>query len=72
MSCDQTKNAIQAALDAYDTEHGEWPTADGQPGDIEWTKLVPNFMEAVPANDSDCDWWVNSDPEGEVCVQHTC
>ncbi|MGB2800574.1 MAG: hypothetical protein WBC82_12115 [Dehalococcoidia bacterium] len=72
MSCDQAKNAIQEALDAYNAEQGEWPTADGQPGDIEWTELVPDFMEAVPANDSKCHWQVNSDPEGEVCVQHTC
>ena len=72
MSCDEAKNGIQAALDDYHDNYGEWPTADGQPGDIEWTELVPDYMEAIPANDSKCDWWVNSDPEGEVCVLHTC
>ena len=72
MSCNEAKNAIQAALDDYHDNYGEWPTADGQPGDIEWTELVPDYMEAIPANDSKCDWWVNSDPEGEVCVLHTC
>ena len=72
MSCNEAKNGIQAALDDYHDSYGEWPTADGQPGDIEWTELVPDFMDAVPANDSKCDWQVNSDPEGEVCVQHTC
>ena len=69
MSCEQAKHAIQEALNAYNTEHGEWPTADGQPGDIEWTKLVPDLMAAVPYR---CDWRVNSDPVGEVCLQRTC
>lgn len=72
MSCNEAKNAIQTALDDYYDEHGEWPTADGQSGDIAWIELVPDFMAAVPANDSKCHWQVNSDPEGEVCVQHTC
>ena len=72
MSCEEARDTIQAAIYAYHVEHTEWPTADGQPGDIEWTKLVPDFMAAVPTNDSKCDWQVNSDPEGEVCVLHTC
>ena len=69
MSCNEAKNGIQAALDAYHVEHTEWPTANGQPGDIAWTKLVPDFMAAVPYR---CDWRVNSDPVGEVCLQRTC
>ena len=72
MGCVEARDTIQDALESYNTEYGNWPTMDGEPGEIEWTKLVPNFMEAVPANDSKCDWWVNSDPEGEVCVQNTC
>lgn len=52
--------------------HGGWPTADGQPGDIDWTKLVPDFIVGIPSNDNRCDWWVNSDPEGEVCLQNMC
>jgi len=72
MSCDQARDAIQEALIDYNDEYGEWPTADGQPGDIEWTKLVPYYMEGVPSNDRKCDWWVNSDPEGEVCLLHRC
>ena len=72
MSCEEARDAIQAALiDCYD-EHGEWPTANGQPGDIEWTKLVPEFMAGIPHADSLCDWWVSDDPEGEVCLQHAC
>ena len=72
MSCEEARDAIQDALEAYNTAHGNWPTMDGEPGDIEWTELVPDFMEAVPANDSKCDWQVNSDPEGDVCVLNRC
>ena len=72
MSCAVARDTIQPALTAYNAQHGEWPTADGQPGDIEWTKLVPDFMAGVPSNDSLCDWWVNSNPQGEVCVQNMC
>jgi len=72
MSCVQARDTIQQALSDYNAEHGEWPTSNGQPGDIEWTKLVPDFMAGIPANDSSCDWWVNSDPEGKVCLQHWC
>jgi len=68
MLCEQARNAIQEALSNYYDERGEWPTTDGQPGDIEWTKLVPNFMAGIPANDATCDWSVNSDPAGTVCV----
>ena len=72
MSCEQARDAIQVALDDYYAEHGQWPTADGQPGDIQWAKLVPDFMTGVPSNDSSCEWGVNSEPEGEVCLQHLC
>ena len=72
MSCEQARDAIQGALTQYHDEHGTWPTADGKPGDIVWAKLVPDFMAGIPSNDSDCDWWVNSDPEGEVCLQKIC
>ena len=72
MSCEIARDSIQPALDAYHAEHGEWPTADGQPGDIDWEKLVPAFMDTTPSNDARCDWRVNSDPEGEVCVPNRC
>ena len=72
MSCEIARDSIQVALDAYHAEYGEWPTADSQPGDIDWDKLVPAFMDITPSNDSRCDWRVNSDPEGEVCALHTC
>lgn len=72
MSCEQARDAIQVALDDYYDEQGEWPTADGQPGDIQWAKLVPDYMAGVPSNDNSCDWQVNSDPAGEVCLQYLC
>jgi len=72
MSCVEAQDAIQQALDAYHAKHGNWPTADGEPGDIVWPNLVPEFMEYGPGNDNKCDWWVNSDPEGEVCLMHQC
>ena len=72
MSCVEARNAIQDALDGYNAQYQKWPTVGGEPGDIEWIKLVPEFMTGIPANDSDCVWWVNSDPEGDVCVRHQC
>ena len=65
-------NAIQAALHAYYSKFGEWPTASGEPGDIKWNKLVPDFLPYIPHTDSQCDWQVNSDPEGEVCLWEIC
>jgi hypothetical protein len=72
MSCDQARDSIQIAIDAYNAVHGEWPTIDGQPGDIDWTKLVPDFIDGIPSDDTKCEWWVNSDPEGDVCLQNVC
>lgn len=72
MSCEEARDTIQAALIDYHNRYGGWPTADSQPGDIEWGKLVPEFMDGIPSNDGRCDWWVNSDPEGGVCLQNIC
>jgi type II secretory pathway pseudopilin PulG len=72
MSCLEANDAIQAAIDAYYSQHGEWPTAGGLEGDIEWSKLVPNHMDGIPGIDSKCDWWVNNEPVGEVCIKHVC
>lgn len=71
-ACEQARDDIQAALDAYNDENGVWPTTDGEPGDIEWTKLVPDYLETIPANDDTCDWQVNAHPVGKVCVIHSC
>ena len=72
VTCEEAQDSIQQALDAYHAQYGNWPTADGEPGDIVWPKLVPDFMEYGPGNDNKCDWWVNSDPEGKVCLLHNC
>lgn len=61
------RDAVQTAIDGYYAEHGQWPTSDGEPGDINWEKLVPSFLDSIPATDGNCDWGVNSDPEGDVC-----
>ena len=70
--CEIDRDAIQVALDAYQDDTGEWPTTDGQPGNIEWDKLVPGFLDEKPPTDSKCDWQVNSDPEGDVCLWKRC
>ena len=70
--CRPDRDAIQAALHAYYYEFGEWPTASGESGDIKWSKLVPDFLPYTPHTDSQCDWQVNSDPEGEVCLWEIC
>ena len=70
--CEADRDAVQVALDAYHDDTGEWPTADGGPGDIEWDKLVPGFLVEIPSTDSKCDWQVNSDPEGQVCLWERC
>ena len=70
MGCEDTLEAIENAVTDYHGQNGEWPTADGEPGDIAWEKLVPGFLEGVPVNDKNCDWWVDDDPEGAICLQH--
>ncbi|MEA1958281.1 MAG: hypothetical protein U9N44_01215 [Chloroflexota bacterium] len=70
--CEIDRDAIQVALDAYHDTYGNWPTVDGLPGDIVWDKLVPEFMGEVAHGDYICDWRVNGDPEGEVCLPRTC
>ncbi len=69
MGCEDTLAALETAVDDYHGQFGEWPTADGEPGDIAWEKLVPGFLAGVPVNDNNCDWWVDDDPEGAVCLQ---
>jgi len=71
-NCEKDKSDIQAALNAYHEDNADWPTANGQAGDIVWDKLVPEYMSTMPVIDGDCDWQVSSNPEGNVCVAHTC
>jgi hypothetical protein len=68
--CENDRDTIQEALIAYHEDNGDWPTADGKPGDIVWDKLAPEYMPA--GVDDQCDWRVSSSPQGQVCVAHTC
>jgi hypothetical protein len=70
--CETDRDTIQEALNAYNEANGDWPTASGQSGDIVWDKLVPEYMSEMPIIDGDCDWQVSGNPEGNVCVAHTC
>lgn len=70
--CEPDRDALQVALHAYNDKTGEWPTYDGQPGDIDWNKLVPGYLPYIPNTDSRCDWQVNSNPEGGVCLWQRC
>jgi len=67
-ACEDDRDTLQAALNAYKAEEGEWPTADGRPGDIEWDRLVPRFLDYRTISDYWCDWQINSNPEGDVCL----
>jgi len=66
--CVPDRDAIPVAINAYHAAHGDWPTDDGKPGDIEWSKLVKSYLPYMPHTNDECDWQVNSRPEGEVCV----
>ena len=71
--CQRDRDDIRTALDAYHEANGDWPTVDGQPGgDIVWAKLVPDLLEGVPVLDEFCEWQVDSDPEGAVCLLTPC
>ena len=70
--CAPDRDATGAAIAAYHAKYGVWPTADGEPGDMDWDKLVPEFLPYKPDTNGKCQWGVNGDPEGEVCLQHSC
>lgn len=66
--CSDDLQRIASAFDAYYAANSVWPTADGGPGDVDWTKLVPESLDEIPVTDADCDWQVNTAPEGTVCI----
>lgn len=70
--CAPDRDATGAAIAAYHAKYGDWPTASGEPGDMDWDKLVPEFLPHKPDTNSKCQWGVNGDPEGQVCLQHRC
>jgi hypothetical protein len=72
--CEPDRDAIQAAINAYHADNGNWPTTTtfGEPGNIKWSVLVPDYLPYIPHTDARCDWQVNTDPEGEVCLWELC
>ncbi len=72
LGCAPDRDATGAAIDAYHAKYGGWPTANGEPGDMDWDRLVPEFLPYIPKTDSKCRWGVDSDPEGQICLQNRC
>ena len=72
LGCEPDRDALQAAIYAYNAKYREWPTLDGKPGDIYWDRLVPDFLPYIPNTDRRCNWQVNSNPEGQVCLWEKC
>ncbi len=70
--CVPDRDAIQTTLYLYHNATGDWPTADGKPGDMKWDRLIPLYLPYIPSTDARCNWQVNSDPEGEVCLWELC
>ncbi len=66
--CELQTVAIQEAVFEYHDKQDKWPTFDGKPDDIQWTKLVPDLLANEPSTDYQCDWQVDDDPEGTVCL----
>ncbi len=66
--CVYDRDAIQDAIYTYNASYGEWPTADGRPGDIAWAKLVKEYLPYMPHTNDECNWQVSGEPEGKVCV----
>ncbi|NQT71990.1 MAG: hypothetical protein HQ553_04370 [Chloroflexi bacterium] len=70
--CEQDRDAIQDVLDSFYAMNGKWPTSTGQPGDIQWDMLIPEWLDSVPPTDDKCEWQINSDPQGQVCLLTPC
>lgn len=67
-ACKADKHAIQAAIYSYyHYNGGDWPTADGEDSAvIQWTDLVPSYLNEIPGSDGDCAWGIDTD--GIVCT----
>jgi len=43
---------VQTMVDAYYLDNdGEYPTPDGKSGDVDWEKVVPDYMRKQPDSD---------------------
>jgi prepilin-type N-terminal cleavage/methylation domain-containing protein len=72
-ACEAEQQSLQTSVYTYYYENdGDWPTADGNPGAISYTLLIGGYIDATPQYDDggadDCDWVVDEDVEGQVCV----
>ena len=66
-SCAVDERHIQTAVYSYYYDAGGWPTADsGDAAVIQWTDLVPSYLNEVPSSDDDCGWGI--DTGGTVCT----
>jgi len=66
-ACEVDERNIQTAVYSYHYDNGVWPTADSEDSAvIQWTDLVPSYLNAVPSGDDDCGWGI--DTGGKVCI----
>lgn len=68
-ACEADENAIQTSVYSYYYENaGSWPTTGGGAGaDIDFTLLVPDYLNETPGSDTGCTWGL--DDGGEVCTK---
>ncbi len=66
-ACEADEQAVQTAVYSYYYENdGSWPTAlGGDAADIDFTLLVPAYLNEAPSSDTSCIWGV--DTGGVVC-----
>ena len=66
-ACAVDERHIQTAVYSYHYDTGAWPTADsGDAAVIQWTDLVPGYLNAIPSGEDDCGWGI--DTGGKVCT----
>lgn len=70
-ACRVEKRDIEAAVFSYYHENLKWPTDEGGPGDIDFTKLMGDYLDDTPASDESCLWQIAENgavvPGGEDC-----
>ena len=66
-ACEADEQAIQTAVYSYYYDNGVWPTAtNNAAADIQWSDLVPGYLNETPGSDTDCDWGIETG--GQVCA----
>lgn len=70
-ACRVEKRSIEAAVFSYYNQNAEWPTDEGGAGDIDFTKLVGDYLDDTPASDESCLWQIDDNgavvPDSEDC-----